>query len=299
MPWKRTQNGPPARLRLPAHPLPTFVIIMATIFVVEAVVMLVLPLLGSANWHPAAAMVADASMLVIVLCPLIWLLTVRPIRALAHARGQLLLAQSDALETERRRLSRELHDGLGQLQTAILLTTSAAMQAQSQEAMRERVSTAHQLATSAIETTKRLAQGLSPDVLERFGLGIAVARMAEECSRHTSTKVEYANTIGDTRFSPAIELCVFRVLQEATNNALRHADAGQISLRTSLEAGTLSFEVTDDGRGPSLPGQIGGAGLANMKDRVHTLGGKIDFRPVRGRGFRVHGALPAEIIHRD
>lgn len=280
-----------------------FLLMMAMIFVVEAGVMLVLPLFATLTSHPVVLLLIDAGLLVAVLCPGLWLLIVRPVRGLAHERGELLREQTSIAERERTRLARELHDELGQVQTAILLTAKAAADSGDFLVMRERVKTVHELASSAIESTRRLARGLSPEVLGQFGLGTAISRLTEDCRASGTIQIEHHDSLGGVRFDPDLELCVYRVIQEATVNALKHAEAQRIKVSVSLADGGLTFEVSDDGRGfepwPERNPEGPGMGLRSMRERVELLGGTLVVEPCRGGGTRVLGRLPAEATNHE
>ena len=107
-------------------PLSLFLIILVLVFVIETAVMLLLMAFPQLERHPLLVVVLDAGSLVSALGPALWWLIIRPIRELASERGRLLRSQVSIQEQERSRLSRELHDELGQIQTAILLTAKAA-----------------------------------------------------------------------------------------------------------------------------------------------------------------------------
>lgn len=284
-------------------PLFMFVAIMAMIFIVEAAVMLALPLVTNSGTHPVVGLLVDACLLVAILCPGVWMLVVRPVRRLAQERGELLRELTASVEGERTRLAHELHDELGQIQTAILLTAKAGEQSGSIEVMHERMRTIQELASSAIGATRRLACGLSPVVLEEFGLAVAISRLAEEWNASGSVDVQVDCRLHDQRFQSDIELCVFRVVQEATVNAVRHGRAGHVQVCVEWQAGLLTIHVSDDGHGleprPELKAASLGMGLRGMRQRVELLGGTFAIEPMKDGGMKVVGKLPAEVIGRE
>lgn len=265
--------------------------------------MLILPLFSALTNRRVILLLIDAGLLVAMLCPVLWLLVVRPVQRLAHERGELLREQTSVQERERTRLARELHDELGQIQTAILLTAKAATQAGSLDVMLERVTTVHELSGTAIEATRRLARSLSPSVLEQFGLTTALFRLAEDCSVAGTVVVEYHDELHGARFASEVELCIYRAIQEALTNALKHAGAQRVTLSVLMMKTKLHFEVVDDGRGIASRAQRDsesrGLGLRSMRERVELLGGSLVIETPVGGGTRVAGTLPAEVVHRE
>ncbi len=273
-----------------------FGMVLLLIFAVEAGLMLLLPHIHWLDDRPTMTVLLDAGLLVATLCPAMWLLVVRPVRELARERGRLLREQISVQESERARLAQELHDELGQIQTAILLTARAAAQATDGEQAREHAKAVHELATSAIASTRRLARGLSPAVLNDFGLEAAVKRLAEDLSS-TGAVVLVRSGLGARRFPGEIELAALRVIQESVANAVKHAAPSEITVDLDAGGGYLEFAIRDDGSGFAEPGASGpgGLGLRGMRERLVILNGELAVRTSKGAGTTVTGRLPAEI----
>ena len=277
-------------------PVRVFALVIVVVFAVEAGIMLALARIFPRDTDSAFLSIVDSVVLVASLCPVLWILVVRPLRALVSHRGELLTRLISIQEHERAKMARDLHDELGQVQTAVMLATRSLMNAQSIEQARERAEMVHQMATEAMETTRRLARGLSPSVLNDFGLGRAVERMCEDFASAGSIEVRAENAIGDVRFGPNVEIAMYRVAQEAITNAVRHSGAARVCVRLKRDGDRLVLEVTDDGRGFD-PGSIsppsdGGLGIPGMNERTVLLDGRFEILPVPTGGTTVRARVP-------
>lgn len=217
----------------------------------------------------------------------------------------------NAAEEERRRISLELHDDASQRLAAILVRLRIArsvVDAEVKDVMLEEVR--RELAETA-DGLRRYAQGLRPPALDELGLGPAIESHARHLADATVTPVE-VRTEGLGRLeSPEAELALYRIVQEAITNALRHSRARVIRVAVSRSDGVVVASVTDDGVGfdPSaiLRGPDGkqGLGLFGMRERAEYVGGRVEVTSVAGKGTIVqatvpsHGAggtLPAEMV---
>ena len=297
----RSLLGNPIKIgpaRISRTPLSVFLLVLILVYMIEAAVMVLLMAFPGLKSTPAALVIIDSSLLVCALAPALWFVVVRPLRKMATARGQLLRSQTMIQEAERARVSQELHDEMGQVQTAILLTAKAGSTAPTLEAAREHAQTIHGLATIAIESTRRLARGLSPAVLMDFGLTVAITRLAEDFSAGHDFHVEVQSSLGDQRLVAEVELAAYRVVQESLVNAAKHAGASRARIDLGVSGRELVFSMTDNGRGFDVPIQsdspLHGMGLRGMHERLVLLGGRLDIRSRRGEGTTVIGRLPIE-----
>lgn len=260
--------------------------------------MLVLPKFPLLERSPLLMVLLDAGLLVATLCPALWLLMIRPIRRLALERGQLLRQQLSIQEAERAHLARELHDELGQVQTAILLTARAARQVQSADELKEHLVTIHGLASSAVESTRRLAKGLSPGVLADFGLTTALERLIEDCSVVGGPHITIESTLREARFDPDVELVAYRVIQEAVMNALKHSGGSRIQASVKHDGENLHLMVQDNGIGirkvTSRSTASTGLGLRGMRERLEVVGGTLSIRTNPDGGTCVQVLIPLE-----
>jgi two-component system, NarL family, sensor kinase len=188
-------------------------------------------------------------------------------------------------EDERRRLARELHDGVGQDLTALrhLLERVEAGQERDQ---------CSELLVRIIEDVRELSRLLRPPILDDLGLAAALAWLGRRARDNGGVEVEVrTDCLDGLELSAELSTLIFRLAQEALNNAQRHAQAGRITIRTRLAGTRLEIEISDDGIGFN-PKELGhqterGIGLASMRDRVELFGGDLSIRSTPGRGTTV------------
>ncbi len=206
-------------------------------------------------------------------------------------------------EEERRRLARELHDGLGQTLTA--LKTQLERLAQKAEAvpgeLRSRLADSVQLAGLALHETRELSRLLRPPVLDDLGLLPALSWLARTLEQRAGLAVGLRAEGLDRRLEPDIETLVFRLAQEALTNVLKHAQSPRAEVAVVRSAGRLSLRVADCGVGfdTAAADDAPGSGLRGMRDRVELFGGRFGVRSASGEGTVVEveiplGADPAE-----
>jgi len=209
----------------------------------------------------------------------------------------------EAQEQERRALSRELHDEVGQSLSALLVdVANAAAAAPTDNAgLAARHNSIRRLAEQSLHVIRNMSLLLRPSMLDDLGLVPALEWHAREMSRRTGLTVEVeANGIPD-ELPEDVRTCVYRVVQEALNNCLRHAAAKRVDIILRLDDARLLVLVRDDGVGfdpHSLrrQGQAGGGrmgvGLIGIDERVRVLGGVARVESSAGRGCLVQAELP-------
>jgi two-component system NarL family sensor kinase len=225
----------------------------------------------------------------------------RRYRALAKAVWQVQ-------EEERRRLSRELHDGLGQDLTALknqLELLVGEVGGREAGGLAARLAGAVEVAARALHDTRELSRLLRPPILDDLGLVAALGWLARTLRESAGFEVQFVREgldagerAGELRWAPDFEILVFRVAQEALTNALKHSGAGGASLRLARRGGWLELEVADSGRGfdpaRALDPELGaaGSGLRGMRDRLDLYGGRLKILSAPGQGTRVLAAVP-------
>lgn len=283
-------------LRRPSRsPLRIFGLLLLLAFGAEYGIMLLLAVLPIDRSDSMREALIDSSLLTLLLAPAFWLVIVRPLQNLSASRGQLLTQLFDAQEQERGRVARDLHDELGQHLTAMLITIRAVEQAPDLDQARERARAAAAAGTASLQEVRRIARGLRPTVLDDLGLVPAVERLCREFEELHDTPVQASIDLDATsRFSPQLEMCIFRVLQESLTNATRHAGTCRVSVSLSHRAGHLRLEVIDDGRG-FQPGDAAGTsfGLHGMRERVELLDGRFRITSQPGKGTAIRVELPS------
>ncbi|QQS09403.1 MAG: sensor histidine kinase [Phycisphaerales bacterium] len=279
-------------------PFRVFVLILATVFTVEFIIMLFISMLPEDAQNSLWVSLLDSTLLTAALCPALWLLVVRPLRALVAERGDLLSRAFSIQEDERARVARDLHDELGQAQAVLLLGLRAISRAETLTDARERAEWLLEPATNAMDSTRRLARGLSPAILSDFGLAIAIPRLCEDIAHATEISIESDVSIGDRRYTTPMEIACYRVVQEAITNAAKHSGARTIRVVLEQAVDRLRVRVSDDGRGlprgteytESPSGR--GLGLSGMRERVVLLGGDFRMTSNPGRGTTVEASFP-------
>lgn len=264
----------------PVSPIRVFVIVLAVVFAVELSIMFVVDTLDDAGVPRVLVSLLDALVLVVVLWPVLWLFVVRPLRATIAERRAFLSRTLTIQEEERSSLARDLHDELGQTQTAVLLGARSIMNAATLADAKERAAEVARMASSTIESSRRIARGLAPGVLLDLGLAIAADRLCEEIASASGIEVERTIRLGARRLDSEIEITAYRVLQEAMNNAVKHARATHLRVVLGSSGAALRLVVSDDGVGmpAGATGARGGFGLEGMRQRVMLRDGSIEIR---------------------
>jgi signal transduction histidine kinase len=213
------------------------------------------------------------------------------VQSLTRAREQLVRASED----ERRRLRRDLHDGLGPELAALTLRVDALRnQARSPgldlDAELVHLRTGIQVAVADV---RRVVEGLRPPAVDDLGLGAAIEQLASRIVVGPRLTLEVASL---PELPAAVEVGVFRVAQEALTNAVRHADACTVRVRLQTVEGLILLEVSDDGRG-AVAARPGGVGLTSMRERADEIGGRLDVEstPAAGTIVRLAAALPSAV----
>jgi two-component system NarL family sensor kinase len=209
---------------------------------------------------------------------------------LQRALERLVLAR----EEERRRLRRDLHDGLGPTLAGLTLgLDTARARSASQPELQELLGKLKAETQRAVADVRRIVYGLRPPTLDEFGLVGSlreeVGRLQYEAPSLTVTLDAPADGLAD--LPAAVEVACYRIVTEALTNVTRHAHATQCSVRLRLNHG-LAVNICDDGVG--LPeGWRAGVGIASMRERVTELGGDLVIEPSLPHGTRINAYLPA------
>jgi len=214
-----------------------------------------------------------------------------------EARGQLEQLSArlvQAQEDERRALSRELHDEVGQALSAVLVelrNLSAEAAVENDPQSRGHVETVKSLAENSVRVVRNMALLLRPSMLDDLGLVPALRWQAREVSKQSSMEVSVAADLGSDDLPDAYKTCIYRVVQEALHNCSRHAHAARVHIRVEQEGSRLSLSIQDDGQGFDVK-QTKGLGLLGIEERVARLGGKCEIHSAPGSGTIVAVELP-------
>lgn len=202
----------------------------------------------------------------------------------------------DSVEQERRRISREIHDELGQTLTALTMGLARLEKRLPPDdaASRERVVDIAALAASALSTVRRIARELRPAILDDLGLCEAVSAHARAFAASAGIIV----TVDAPETLPAMDperaTALYRVLQEALTNVARHAGARHVRVELAATARRVSLTIADDGRGASQKAldDPEAYGILGMRERMRFFGGDVDVAPAKQGGTTVTAVLP-------
>jgi signal transduction histidine kinase len=213
--------------------------------------------------------------------------------ALAQAKLKDLSARLvDAQEQERRAISRELHDEVGQSLSALLMELgNLGAVAPADAELRSHVESIRKLAESSVQVVRNMALLLRPSMLDDLGLVPALQWQAREISKRTglAVTVEAENVADD--LPEEHKTCIYRVVQEALNNCARHAFARSVRIEVVQESGRIRLSVFDDGLGFNST-HARGLGLLGMEERVTHLGGRFQLQSEPGHGARLRIEIP-------
>jgi signal transduction histidine kinase len=215
-------------------------------------------------------------------------------RELERALSNMVRVQ----EEERSRIAADMHDGVVQMMVGSLCELQAAMAHFPDEpwfvgAKQEKT---RELIRDSITELRRVIFDLRPITLDTAGLVPAVENLVEDLQQVYAPRLEFHLDGTPCRFSPEVEIGVYRIIQEALHNALKHSDAASVEINTRFLNGMLQIRVSDDGKGFPLEeaSSIYGkkAGLIGMRERARSLGGTLSISSVPGRGTLVTAEIP-------
>lgn len=214
---------------------------------------------------------------------------VRARRELGDLSARLVSAQ----EEERRAISRELHDEVGQSLSALLMEAgnAAARVPAGSADVRRHVESIKKLAEASVNVIRNMTLLLRPSMLDDFGLVPALEWQAREVSKRTGLRVHVTAQEAAGELPDQLRTCIYRVVQEALHNCARHSQARSVKVIVRQEGDKIFLSVEDDGHGFDA-GRVRGLGLVGMEERVTHLGGAFEVRSRPGTGTKVAVELP-------
>jgi signal transduction histidine kinase len=199
----------------------------------------------------------------------------------------------EAQELERKRLARELHDETGQALTSILLGLRPLEQTAASDEDRAAVAGLRELVVTTLQEVRRLAVELRPSALDDFGLSTAVERLAETFRDSTGMRVDLEAQLGDVRLPADVETALYRIVQEALANVVKHAEATHVSILLTRKDTSVAAVVEDDGMGFDAT-ETGDdvLGIVGMRERVRLVGGRLAIESAKGTGTTIVAEVP-------
>ena len=208
---------------------------------------------------------------------------------LKHLSARLVAAQ----ENERRGISRELHDEVGQALSAVLVelgNLSAAVRTGNYDALHEHIEASKKLVENCVAVVRNMALLLRPSMLDDLGLVPALQWQAREVGKRTGMRVKVAAEQVSDELPEEHKTCIYRVVQEALHNSARHASAQVVRVSVRQEPDRILLSVQDDGKG--FDPQARGLGLLGIEERVTNLGGSCEIQSGPGQGTALQVVLP-------
>lgn len=211
------------------------------------------------------------------------------------ARLELLRRLVTAQEEERRRISRELHDQTGQQLAALLLGLKTLNNATNNgsTSLHKSLLQLQNLTERLVEDAHHLAWELRPAALDDLGLEIALSNYVEKWSERNSITLDFHSGLNKLRLPPPVETAVFRIVQEALTNVLKHAQASRVSVMLEYRYDELLVIVEDNGRGFQAEVETDGLGLIGIHERVALVKGKLNIESAPGLGTTLVIRIPA------
>jgi signal transduction histidine kinase len=202
----------------------------------------------------------------------------------------------DAAERERQRWARELHDDTLQGLGALRMLLSSGLRGD-ETALRDTVERAVDLIAHQVDDLRGLITELRPAALDDLGLQAALESLTERFAATKGPALSAEITLGEReRFDPELETAVYRVVQEALHNVLKHAGATRARVRVWRSGDHVLLEISDDGRGFADDVPTTGFGLVGMRERIELAGGTLDVRSTRGAGTSITARLPTRLL---
>jgi signal transduction histidine kinase len=217
---------------------------------------------------------------------------------LVSDRARMRALATEVIEVgdrERAALARELHDSTAQRVAALLLQISAAARDCSDPSLAKRLEAARDTAQELTEEVRTLAQTVHPRVLDDLGLVAALRKLGRDASHGTGIDVDVNAPTAAGQLPHATAAVLYRVAQEATRNAIRHAQPKHVHITIELDEKIASLEVRDDGKGFNLAAaeqERHGMGLMTMRERLALVDGWLEVRTAEGGGTSVVASIP-------
>jgi len=217
-------------------------------------------------------------------------------RTLALIQGQ---------ENERKRIARELHDGLGQMLTVVSANLESLNNAKlGSKERKTKAELVNQMMTEIIQESRRISHNLSPVGLYEFGLNAIIQQLVKRVkSNYQNITLNFASNLDDARFRPDVEINLYRIIQEALQNSLKHSKCKKINILLNYTNQVLKLKVQDDGIGFKIK-QLENSnkhlnGIRNIEERAKIIDAKFEIESSVGKGFSIELELKIKKTDND
>lgn len=214
-------------------------------------------------------------------------------KALLEEREKRLTSLIDGQEMERQRISRELHDSLGQSLIAIQLHIESAINADTEKS-KVILAKTKLLFDNTIDEIRRISNNLMPAVLYEFGIQTALSNLCKRIEESAKMEVRFYTNVTGEYNDGKIKTYIYRIAQEALNNCVKHAKASLVKVYLLEQTGHINFIVKDNGKGFDIDNTLTGKGngLINMKERAHLINARFELKSAIGQGTEINVLIP-------
>ncbi|MFT4535494.1 MAG: signal transduction histidine kinase [Saprospiraceae bacterium] len=207
-----------------------------------------------------------------------------------EATQSLLLGQ----EMERRRLAKEIHDGVGPSMSTLKLQIDAVKRKAESDKVVSGLEEINKSISAIASDIRQISHDLMPSSLIDFGVVTALSNFAKKITESSDIEVHYQSNIKDSQLTKEYELNIYRIVQELVNNALKYSQSKNIEISLRIDDKHISILVQDDGIGMDMRKSSEGIGLQNIKTRVISLHGDMDIDSQLGSGVTTYIDLPVQ-----
>jgi len=198
----------------------------------------------------------------------------------------------DGQEMERQRLSRDLHDSLGQSLLTVKIKLEQAKNA-NVEKNQQIIHETQELLRDTIQEIRNISNDLMPPVLEAFGMEQGLKNLCKDTAKNTDISIKYISENIPDSLDKRVQIYVYRIAQEAINNITKHSAATEASLKISCNQNLISLIISDNGKGFDIEkNDTNGNGIMNIKERVELLKGECKFYSSLGKGTQINIKIP-------
>lgn len=209
-----------------------------------------------------------------------------------HHQKELLTTTVNVQETERKRIAAELHDGIGGLLSAVKLNLDTCAHKLNHEGARNEMLYSVNMLDEACADLRTISHNMMPAVLLKMGLVSAIRDFTDKINKAKNIQLRFEAVEMNERLEESMEIALFRVVQEAINNILKHAQAQKATIQLIRHENTITVMIEDNGKGFDVNTSGNGIGLKSIKSRVSYFGGKTVFDSTPGKGTVIIIELP-------
>ena len=212
---------------------------------------------------------------------------------LEEERNKRFNAVIDGQEKERKRISRELHDGLGQMLLAIKVKLEDINLAKKIKALNI-IDDVKNISLKTIVEIRRISDNLMPGILYEFGIVTSLKKLCENFTKTDSVKIDFVSYGVDENMDNKIITYIYRIAQEAISNIIKHADASEVNVQLLGNKNQLNLVIHDNGKGFLIDNKtkFKGNGINNIRERVSILNGEIDIKSIIDQGTEIKIKIP-------